>query len=755
MAQSIKNRVFGDDIPVKIKKKIEARQLLSKKDRNPNEEIRPSQYPDSRPNYYTFGELDKHNNFGNIADLSSRTPFARMWTALNVSTDVHITNTSYGSTLNKEDAAKWEGEKENAKPDSPDFKNRYLKSVTNEEYEIHEWKDLDESLKIYTLGNHILGTEQIGPNTPRTQAAGDVSSNIMKELLPFEQETDMNAFLKPPAGITSISSETDGALGIIKKTTVNFIVQNFSDFEKIYLKYFMKPGAQVFVDFGWDTGLLYDPENLLEDVDKLESNLYGSTGYVTKSDGDMETIYGHVVNYDAKIREDGGFDCSVEIISKNAALLSNSFDPKLKERVKYGLDIEIMGFAISDLMGDYNIYKAASQWGQAESTSEELKHVFTVSTIKYLGGTTAPLPGMLDTKSSMNALKYGVFYAGTMEENTKLFVNFGWFEDNFLNKELAFSDDSNSLLNKDKDVAGADEDKLFAKFNSRNSFITYNEDLKKAMKMRGFYEGAVFLYPDTWGSYGPTYNSQIKMVPDDRYGAESPYWKWRNGASVEEIDVSVDRSSAGEYKLPGAPDNDISSTDTYRIENWDKNESKIPLREIFISVDMIKTSIDKSSNTSDFLKDIMTRMKEASGGIVDMSMQSNNYGQHVISFIDKNLLSKTTKTPTDGTELPEFLEDLLMFNPYSPDTIVKEYDLQFSMPQGGLGNMIAIQSADSLGNDQSINDLLDGLIKLEEMDRKAIVDKFVRYFPSVGREAGRRLVKTTSRESAGTFIFTF
>ena len=38
--QSIKNRIFGSDVPIKIKKKIEARQFLSHKDRNPGEEIK-------------------------------------------------------------------------------------------------------------------------------------------------------------------------------------------------------------------------------------------------------------------------------------------------------------------------------------------------------------------------------------------------------------------------------------------------------------------------------------------------------------------------------------------------------------------------------------------------------------------------------------------------------------------------------------------------------------------------------------------
>jgi len=56
--------------------------------------------------------------------------------------------------------------------------------------------------------------------------------------------------MKPPAGITSISSTTEGTLGVIKKTTVNFVVHNFHDFDSIYNRFFLKPGAQIFIDFG-------------------------------------------------------------------------------------------------------------------------------------------------------------------------------------------------------------------------------------------------------------------------------------------------------------------------------------------------------------------------------------------------------------------------------------------------------------------------------------------------------------------------
>ena len=73
----INNRVFGSDIPIKVKKTLEARQLVSSDSRGPNETM-DSRYDDTTNE---FGEFID-NSFGGEADLSSRTPFVRMWTAV-------------------------------------------------------------------------------------------------------------------------------------------------------------------------------------------------------------------------------------------------------------------------------------------------------------------------------------------------------------------------------------------------------------------------------------------------------------------------------------------------------------------------------------------------------------------------------------------------------------------------------------------------------------------------------------------------
>ena len=86
MADSIKNRIFGSHIPGLVKRKIELRQLYSEKS-NPE----ASDLDSIQSEYGDKG--DYKNNFGDnssIADLSSRSPFIRMWTAVELTRDVVI-----------------------------------------------------------------------------------------------------------------------------------------------------------------------------------------------------------------------------------------------------------------------------------------------------------------------------------------------------------------------------------------------------------------------------------------------------------------------------------------------------------------------------------------------------------------------------------------------------------------------------------------------------------------------------------------
>ena len=87
MAQSIKNLIFGSDLPIFVKRKIEARQRLAEGDISPNESITSKYTKEGMVDSYPIEDALGIGGMptDGIADNSSRTPVARMWCAINIS----------------------------------------------------------------------------------------------------------------------------------------------------------------------------------------------------------------------------------------------------------------------------------------------------------------------------------------------------------------------------------------------------------------------------------------------------------------------------------------------------------------------------------------------------------------------------------------------------------------------------------------------------------------------------------------------
>ena len=142
----------------------------------------------------------------------------------------------------------------------------------------------------------------INDNRENSYDETTIHSSVLKHQL------TNNQYLKPTAGITGINSKSEGAVGALRRTTVDFVVHNKVDFDNIFLPFFLRPGTMVFVDFGWsdDALSLYNPVDKINNNDlklsNLYSNLYDSkTGEIAKQKGLMSTLCGAVTKYDVTV----------------------------------------------------------------------------------------------------------------------------------------------------------------------------------------------------------------------------------------------------------------------------------------------------------------------------------------------------------------------------------------------------------------------------------------------------------------------
>ena len=676
---AISKRIFGSDIPLKVKQKLALRQELNKTfDFGEAIGSALSIYPPGE-NEETIQESDYGTNFGGIADLSSRTPFARLWTSIKLY-----------------DAYPQEGGKIN-------------------------YSEKPDSNRTYVIGNHVYNnsknanpTDTIGPPT---------AEEAQYDLLPLS-ELHENTFMMPPAGITSITSTTEGTLGVIKKTTINFTVNNFTDYDKIYSRFFLKPGAQLIVDFGWDTSDLYDPETLINYESKAEDlgfgeytptsfndALYGDNGFVTRAAGDMETLVGFVTNYDAKIKDNGTVECSVEITSKNAALLNNDLNSNgnILTRIAEELDNAILDYALkrSKKRGQHIM----NSWKKSPADLEAFEKDVDDYGSRQLYNIILLPPAI--------AVEHGVFWVGDVSTSTpvrkNIFISYGLFEDFVLNPEFAHGKVDMDTINEDDDAI---------KFDSRNSFVSFNKEIIKYQKTIKDSLKIDMLYPFNWDN---SYNVGLGRIPI---------------AHQELLEKNPDVS----------------------ITNFDKSVGRIPLRELFISVETIKTiftNLESEGSMLDVLKELFKKIKADSFNMIDLKL-SNNGNSSIVSPVDINTLDIETNNKDEDNNFKK----LFTFKPNSPNSIVKTFDVSFSMPSGNYSNMIAIQSIGTGGSQTifPITEFLDEALALESFN---IVNKItveegevqvterisVGYLPDIGSYRSDEMGKDIERDNYIGFNF--
>ena len=135
--------------------------------------------------------------------------------------------------------------------------------------------------------------------------------------------------IRPMPGITSLDVKSKSAYGSLREATVNFQCWDIRQLEELEQLY-MRPGYSVLVEWGWapylDNSKNFQSNVLLPDYlftkNQTKENLWSELFKRASADGNYDAVYGFVKNYSWKARSDGGYDCSVSIITMGEILES-------------------------------------------------------------------------------------------------------------------------------------------------------------------------------------------------------------------------------------------------------------------------------------------------------------------------------------------------------------------------------------------------------------------------------------------------
>ena len=139
--------------------------------------------------------------------------------------------------------------------------------------------------------------------------------------------------VRPEPGITSFSVQHKNSFGTIREAVIEFVVWTKEDFDKAD-KLFLRPGFSVVCEWGNAGYISNDNEftnttstvkydRIFNDVSKVESILEENK---VSTEFNYDAFVGLVTNFSWSLRPDGGYNCSIRVISKGAIIESLKLD---------------------------------------------------------------------------------------------------------------------------------------------------------------------------------------------------------------------------------------------------------------------------------------------------------------------------------------------------------------------------------------------------------------------------------------------
>jgi hypothetical protein len=154
--------------------------------------------------------------------------------------------------------------------------------------------------------------------TSLKSGVGDKASNAYSTVSPGGKPHDLG--IRPMPGITGVEVMSKSAYGSLRTATVSFVAWDIKQLEDLELLY-MRPGYTVLLEWGWAPYLdekggfssavsHTDIINSTPSQEQIYKDLFGKS-----ANGNYDATYGAIQNYSWKARPDGGYDCTVTIVT--------------------------------------------------------------------------------------------------------------------------------------------------------------------------------------------------------------------------------------------------------------------------------------------------------------------------------------------------------------------------------------------------------------------------------------------------------
>ena len=603
----------------------------------------------------------------------------------------------------------------------------------------------DHNIRVYTV-NHNDELNNYGQGTAlasiQTQGEGSKSVTYVPQLLSSGKADKPNQLFKPAAGITSVDVKTEGSIGATFLVSVNFVVHDKHDFDNIFLPFFLRPGSNICIDIGRsynDSGfVLYDPLEFVKlsdtDLSELDSFLFDEEiGLIAKYFGYFQPFVGLVSNYDFSVNNEGSFECSVEIVSRNHGLVDKDITDD--NDLKYVFN-NIFDQILREVLIAYNedenhpnideLFERRDMYTQVD-LKEVVETFFRESTIN----STAIPDDYSSVKSSATnlgrisemALKTGIFHQSfsgfkyseelqkTYDDKESTYITLGKLEDIFLNPFV-------SAVIKEENKVKAIGDKYDLQYNSTKGRLRWEEKLcaLQFADLTPNEDLPSFMLPIDWND---SYNAALQKANERMNPKTENSENNLNNQSSERILTHAELEGVATIGGEGFVDSETDPPSTDEVnDKFNKTEfdgdavlggakddpnfpgiKTIPIRELFISTQVIKDAFRDNDSVTEAIDTILDTINADTNFCWNIKMITTNQSGTSFCFHDVNLHAQQPR---------------LIFDVTSNDSIVSKCDISFEKDTR-LSDKLSIQAMSSpeylddhrLGSMSHINALTD------------------------------------------------
>lgn len=373
--------------------------------------------------------------------------------------------------------------------------------------------------KLNEDGSSLNGYEEVyGPRTYQTYSqeiqnysadlynAGDFSVYSESQLETIIESGGVkkrinNKFKRPMPGLKSIDVQFKGGVRALREATISWTCWDWQELEYL-MPHFLAHGKTVMIEWGWIYGNKPLKINNFIDFTDSGQNIRikadAFTNYrntVIDNNGDFDLMVGVIKNFEFTTRTDGGFDCQTILTSVGSSII-DSLQPNktvLDPGLTYNLSVNDDTINVLNKL-DKATGKTGTEKPEDRGDINSLVDLDTNITLKefirnidrYIAQELSKKPDKKqffkdgnDTRQinydenkflckvgSTSALNQGIVGKGDV------WVRWGWFEDNVLNKFLA-------LTSKASGVQGEPYDPIITQFRSIERVQTnQGEDVK-------------------------------------------------------------------------------------------------------------------------------------------------------------------------------------------------------------------------------------------------------------------------------------